>query len=778
MHCNLRVQSVGVLLACAIATFSIPFAEAQTFPDPPGGTYDFTATGNGAWHTPATWGTVSQIPGDGDRVLIPSGFRVTVQRLEDSRIRFIRVEGELRLWIHSDSRLKTETLYVAPDSTLRIGNVSNPVKAGVQAEIVLLSSQTPIDAVWDPKQLSRGLVSDGQIRLFGEEKAHMVTTSRNVRAGATGMLVDRAVDTTLVGWQDGDEVVIPGTVFARVAGESSSQDERRSVTVSGNRLTFASPLIHDHLRVAAHLKLHVVNLTRNLVIRSEHDQPIADRGHFMIRNSDVDIRHIALIGLGRTDKSVPLDDIDVNLVVGPPQTYTLQSPSTISNRRGRYSLHFHRNGIQPNAATPPSKVYGSVVIDAVGWGFVNHSSHVDFRENIAYDFVGAGFVTEAGDELGNFYDNVAIRGTGNGEYRKVRLVFKNTARPQPLSDFGFSGDGFWFQGPAIRVRNNVASGCDGAGMIFFTTGAPEIDQTFAVGSNIHNRYAYFFENDLDAIYGSQPTWTPRRWDHGTPAEPRVVISDLPILEMDGFDAYGNFVGFRLRFNNNGNGSWYGENPFDYNVHYSSTGPTPILRQEISNLRLWNNEQGFRTRYSQQGDWDNVEVINRLAYTDPIGGDVFVGHDGAEFFHATTGMVFTNLSIDGYPIAGWLVRDDPASANGVDFMLPNPPDYANYANFEVWDKTQACGPAFWNATMASTTTAQLSWTPASTHMRFLVIYRAVGDQAWTFTETTTPSISLSGLSPSTAYEAKVVGSCWVGGAELSLSRWAVTTFSTL
>lgn len=47
-----------------------------------------------------------------------------------------------------------------------------------------------------------------------------------------------------------------------------------------------------------------------------------------------------------------------------------------TNIRARYSIHFHRNGI--NRETPPSLVRGSVVFDNPGWGYVNHSSYVDF----------------------------------------------------------------------------------------------------------------------------------------------------------------------------------------------------------------------------------------------------------------------------------------------------------------------------------------------------------------------------------------------------------------
>ncbi|HEX6864162.1 MAG TPA: G8 domain-containing protein, partial [Thermoanaerobaculia bacterium] len=498
-------------------------AVAQTCPDPPTSPPDkvfpakptagFThiASVTGSWNAPGTWNT-GTVPGNGAVVCIPAGLQVTVNSQETSRLRYVQVNGTLRMWIHSSTRLFLDTLYIASGATFVIGDSVNTVKAGAVAEIVFISwDGNAINRTWDVKEKTRGLFSDGTVRLYGEPKAHMVGVTADVLKNATTLTADAA--TPPANWKVGDKLVLTGSYFRQVATPTSSQDEKVTITsISGNVIGFTPALVHDHARPKTDLRLHVANLTRNVVLRSESAAEEM-RGHVMLVNSTVDLRHVALENLGRTDKSVPLDDFIVTKTVDN-YTITARADNLINNRRGRYALHFHKNGIVPGSPAP-SKVHNSVVNGTTGWAFVNHSSHVDFLNNVAYDFAGAGFVTELGDELGNFDNNIAIRGTGNGEYRNNRVVFANASRPQPLSDFAFGGDGFWFQGSAVRARNNVASGCDGAGMIWFTTGAPDVEQLFTdTGGYSHVRYSHFPKSALNTVYsGFSPLPTARYWDH-------------------------------------------------------------------------------------------------------------------------------------------------------------------------------------------------------------------------------------------------------------------------
>ena len=676
-----------------------------------------------------------------------------------------------------------ETLYIARNGIFEIGALDLPVRPENKAEIVFINDDLEIDLAWDPGQVSRGLVSDGTVRIFGQPKTHMITMTRDALENDDFLDLDEAV----VDWNIGDEIILPATHFQRVLEPPGIAESARLViqTISDNRVYLESNLTQAHIRPRNDLKLHIVNLTRNVVLRSESPAKIRDRGHVMFRNSDVEVRHAAFEGLGRTDKSIPLDDLIVDVM---EDAYNLSIPATeqVHNRRGRYSVHFHLNGTQPSASSPPSKMYGSVVVDTPGWGFVSHSSHVDFQRNVCFEFGGAGFVTEAGDELGNFFDNVAIRGKGNGEYRQKRIVFANLDRPQPLADFAFSGDGFWFQGPALRVRNNVANGCNGAGMIWFTTGAADFAQLHTAENGYQqNRYTHFPRAAVSDIYGDRPDFAdflPRYWDHSDSDE-KLVVADLPILELDGFESYANFVGFRLRFNNHQSNSWYKEGRFDYDEHIVQVCEPDNrcairMRQTIDNLMLWNNEQGFRIRYNTRTDWNHVSVLNRLAYVDPQGVDAYIGHSGAEFnfqIHETT---FTDLAIDGYPVAGWIENSNGVTRSRIQFLDPDPPAYSNYANFDTWNVNRTCNSPIVSGLLVSSTIARLSLTNQTKGTRYLIRYKASSEQLWSQVSSTNSSVVLPGLSPAIQYVFQIVAGCSVDNKETAVSEWtAEQSFTT-
>ena len=745
-----------LILATRAAAQTCPAPPASTFPAAPAA-FTHTALADGTWNVAGTWNT-GTVPGNNAIVCIPSGVKVTVNSQEAARLRHIQVNGELRLWIHSSTRLYVDTVFIASEGAFKIGEIANPVKPAAVAELVFISwDGNAINRAWDASEKSRGLVSAGTVAVYGDPKTHMVPMTADALTGATSLTLDSAP----TNWKVGDNIMLTGSYFRRVGTLTSSQDEKLTITsVSGNVIGFTPALAWDHVRPRSDLKLHVANLTRNIVLRSESTST-ALRGHVMTLNSATDIRHAALQDLGRTEKALPLDDFTVALVNGGlDYTITPTANNLITNRRGRYALHLHQHGTVPGSA-PPAKVYGTVVERTTSWAFASHNSHVDFQFNVAYDFVGAGFVTESGNELGNFDNNIAIRGTGDGDYRDNRLVFANAERPQPLADFAFSGDGFWFQGPALRVRDNVASGCDGAGMIWFTTGSPDVEQLFTENGLSHNRYTHFPKSAIATVYaGFSPLPQARHWDHSVTDE-KKVISDLPILELDGFEGYGNLVGFRLRFNNHDNVAWYTEDPFDYDDHLAGTASRVF--QNIRDLKLWNNEIGFRPNYTSKGAWSDVAVVNRLDYSaqNP--------HPGAIINFQILNSSFNNLTIDGYEVAGWIENDNANVRNQITFSGTK--SYLRYANFDTWTTALSCPVP----TGVSYSAGTVSWSANAAHKRYLVRYRRNGDQQWKLIDTTATSAALTGLVSGT-YTYQVAAGCKDGtGKETAPSSY--TTAAT-
>ena len=743
MRCKPTIQVIILLLL--LCGFITEIAAQLT----PPAAYTHTAINSGRWDNTLTWG--GPIPNDGAIVEIPTGLRVTIARQESARVRFLAVGGELRHSINFNTRLLVETMLIQSSGIYRIGFVGNPVKPNRTAEVVFINDGLPIDTAWDTGEVSRGMISFGQIRIFGEMKTNMMAMPNDARAGGGDLVTNNTVPSN---WTPTDDIVLTGTHFLR---GTDSQDEELTISgINGNVIDINETLQYDHIRASSDMNLHIANLSRNVLFRSESSAPASLRGHIMIRNSDTDIRYAAFQNLGRTDKSIPLDELVVNRL-----TQTI-NPGPRMNIRGRYSLHFHLNGLQPTLTDPPSKIYGCVVTNAIGWGFVNHGSHVDFRENVCYNFVGSAFVTETGDELGNFFNNIAIKGTGNGEYRPIRIVFANGLRPQPIADFGFSGDGFWFQGPAIRVRDNVATGCNGAGMIWFTTGAVDI----ATGN-----YVGFPRNAIDDAYAGFPDLNLlnyRRWSHDTT---QAVTADLPILECKDFEAYGCLVGFRLRFNHASVLSLYGEEWYGYRDSIlQPPGATKRLTQEIEGLKLWNNEQGFRTRYTSNSNWTQVKVRNRIAY------DSFQPYPGAEFFHQTVNNTFDSLSFDGYSVSGW--GTSASNDNQAEITITNS-NYINYANTNTWIDTVPCADiSGLNVPLISSNAARVTWTSHSTANRIMLRYKLNGSNYWTYkSDDINPGITtigINGLIPGKTYKIQAIA-----GRPESVSDWSnIKTFTTL
>ncbi|MEM8907847.1 MAG: G8 domain-containing protein, partial [Bacteroidota bacterium] len=634
-------------LALSLSAFGqLPLPNPADYPH-------FQAVANGNWENPNVWG--GSLPTDNAVVIIPAGRVVTITTQLNPSFKFVQVNGSLFMAIAQNTRLKTETIRISDTGYFRIGLPTNRVFDNRTAEVIFTNDGQAIDRSWDVNQSSRGLLSLGKIDIFGKIKTHMIPVNNDVLAGGNVIQVNGPVPAD---WEAGDHIVLPGTIFERYA---DFQDEKLTIqSIQGQTITVQETLQYDHIRTRTDMPLHLANLTRNVIFKSA-STAIPLRGHIMIMNNDqltvnkARIEHTAFLDLGRTDKSIPLDEITVNILNGELGT------GLKNNVRGRYAVHFHKNGYGPDVNTPPSKVVGCVVEGTPGWGFVNHSSHVDIRENVCYDFTGSGFVTESGNELGNFTNNIAIKGTGNGEYRTVRLVFSNPERPQPLSDFGFSGDGFWFQGPAIRAKDNVAANCNGAGMIWFTLGSVEIEDNEMIGMDWDTvQLAY-------ANYPGVASLNTRRWQH----EPNEVFTaDLPVLECDGFQAYACLAGFRFRFNNSStvaffNSDFAGGDVFGYAGtiapaagYGNNISLADRLTQTIKNLKLWNNEIGLRARYSSKTVFENVIISNRLRYENPI-----AYYPGMSCFHNINNYTFHQPIIEQYALGAKIIDDlsEPPSA---------------------------------------------------------------------------------------------------------------------
>ncbi|MCO6456614.1 MAG: hypothetical protein J5I93_15050 [Pirellulaceae bacterium] len=396
---------------------------------------------SGNWSDSATWAG-GAVPPSGAYVLIPAGVELTVDGQLPSVLHTLRVDGVLRFSTSVDSRLRVNSMLVAPGGRLEMGTAEQPIPGHITARIAIADTG-PIDRVRDPFAFGRGLVVHGAAQFHGEQRTSHLPLAVAPSAGTKELQLEQLP----TNWRVGDQIVVSGTRHDRL-----DHEVREILAINGNRLTVA-PLEFDHLVPKPELRVHVAHLTRNVVVESE-SRAADRRGHVMFMHTPlVEVHNTAFEGLGRSDKLRPINDSVVDSLGN------LQ-PGSGTNQRGRYAVHFHRIGTDQGAA--PIAVQGNVVRDSLGWGFVNHSSNIDMTDNVAFDVDGSAFVTEAGDEIGSFRRNIAIYSQGSSESDIIGRF--------GLQDFGHQGDGFWLQGPGVVVEENIASGQAGNGIVFFTFG--------------------------------------------------------------------------------------------------------------------------------------------------------------------------------------------------------------------------------------------------------------------------------------------------------------------
>lgn len=366
------------------------------------------------------------------------------------------VDGTFRVDPTVDTRLRVDTIVTTEGSRFEIGNETEPVRSGVTAEIEFVDNGA-VTRDDDPFLVGRGLITRGEVEMVGTEKSAWHTLEEPPTKGSTSFTLSEEP----TNWSAGDRVVTPG-LGAYPDEQLDHMDEERVISrIEGNTIHFDEPLDYDHVPPETDLDTYLLNLTRNIRLRSENTA-LEHRGHFMMMNERENVlKYIQINDMGRTDKSK-----SVNV---PLWHRGESSTEGQDNPRARYSLHFHRTGITPKRHL----VKGCVVWNDPGLGYVVHDSCADLEDNIAYRVTGSGFFTEKGTEFGSFRRNFALRSWGSGEQADSRKGWSNSGGtkfldpPDNIDDWGHTGHGFWFQSPMVSVEENVAAGHRAHGFIFW-----------------------------------------------------------------------------------------------------------------------------------------------------------------------------------------------------------------------------------------------------------------------------------------------------------------------
>lgn len=372
----------------------------------------------------------------------------------DSTWDYLEVAGKVTCSTTHDTVVRFTHFFVLPGGELDC--------APGTRKVTFVVRDVAIDTAKDPFQWGNGLLNFGKRTMTGATKTPWCEAVGDLAAGAT-TLTCAAVP---VGWNAGDELLIPDTLTPTLAQGAEKTVSQREATVSiksisGGLVTLSKGLDFAHPNIrkpdgTVVLRPRVANLTRSIVIRSENaaNPSVGTRGH----TADVgmgatwDIRYTQFVQLGRTSNE-PLNDF-------VPATGKIGT-----NQRGRYALHHHHAGSSVGSADVGNTLIGNPT--TTKWALAVHgTSDVLVEGNIAVDFPGAGFVTEDGYEVRNiFRKNIAA-------YILSTPPATDPATNIALNRPGAEGVGFWFRGVMQTIEGNEAWNNYRAGIMFFSQNQP------------------------------------------------------------------------------------------------------------------------------------------------------------------------------------------------------------------------------------------------------------------------------------------------------------------
>ena len=436
-------------------------------------------------------------------VSIPVGRTVTYNVESTAHIKAVHYMGTFKLARDRDLALRIETIYGPGE--LDFGTPQDPIPESAtpgkpRARITFEAHTLPGSS---PKY---GLMTMGKVRIHGAPKLEFGHVVREPRKGDTSIRIREDVST----WRVGEKIIVHGTAYAgRVAtdpfytgpmrywfarilpnasgyafeqpstntGFTETQDEERTITavdVARRRVSFAEPLQFDHRAKRAQLPHGQVrsfvplvsNMSRS--VKFDCATPLGERPHMMyMHHPDVHIRYREAQDIGRTrsDATLTTHGAQNDNGVYAYTNNTKGAPLADNNNvRGRYGDHFHRMGAYIGVAM--ASLIGCTLWSPRangplrGWGMVQHSSRCTFERNVVYNCRGAGMVSENGDEIGQWADNVVSWCRGDGfDWRTGDFNAYGHRQEEVENHNGSSGVAFENQARQILLVNNWAFSC-------------------------------------------------------------------------------------------------------------------------------------------------------------------------------------------------------------------------------------------------------------------------------------------------------------------------------
>jgi hypothetical protein len=337
--------------------------------------------------------------------------------------------------------------------------------------------------------------------------------------------------------------------------------------------------------------------------------------------------------------AIPIHGLNGLTVVDPSGNplyqvqYQLQIARSGTNPRGRYAVHFHRTGTDPGSTE--ASLIDSSVVDAVGWGIVNHSSNVNVTGNVVYNAVGAAYVTEAGDELGQFVNNIAIHGQGAGGGIEDR---------QAIGDFGQLGDGFWLQGGNVTLSGNIASGMHHSGIVFFPVG---LNQAGLGVTQI--AYANLDPKVQAALYDGSSTI--KAAVDAAAAAVAAGTKPTPVMVPDGDVPLRGFSNNVATADGDGLETWFSLLDFsNAALAKIASDPNAQLQTIIQGFSVWNtNGTGVFSPYTNSITYQNVNLLRSISTFNKSGILVYPSGTGFDRNNVTANATYNDVNVQGYTV---------------------------------------------------------------------------------------------------------------------------------
>ena len=407
------------------------------------------------WSSSFTWGCSddSCLPKTGEIIVVEEGQHLVLD-VDSPLIKALIVMGgtfEIDREILAESvTLSAEYIIVTQNGHFMVGTEENPYPCDKIAEIVLFGHRRSIQLpMFGSKVLG---VRTGKLDLHGCRKEHTWTVLEStVEAGSDRISLKHAVD-----WNVGEEIVIATTG----GHQSQHQSERRKIKeINGTEIILNEILEYQHLgrefefvsyngesRTLSQ-RAEVGVLTRNLKVRGNINEewlrhiPACESVTTGLEEEQTcfEGEHGADIGSDQFGSQIMLQypeygKIEFIEVSNGGQSFSL----------GRYPLHFHLSGDQPD-----SYIRGCGIHDTFNRATTIHATNfltVEF--NVAYNIMGLTIFIEDGNEENNVI-----------QYNLAMFTRSSAA----LLNVDQTPAAFWVTNPKNIIRHNVAAGASHIG---------------------------------------------------------------------------------------------------------------------------------------------------------------------------------------------------------------------------------------------------------------------------------------------------------------------------